>query len=75
MLYSDSQSALQLVQNSVYHIRTKHIDVRYHFLGEVLEDGLVTLIKVNTLQNPANALTKCLSKTQHQLCIEMVGVT
>ena len=59
----------------MFHAHTKHIDVRYHFIREVLEDGLVTLIKVDTLQNPADALTKCLSKTQHQLCIEMVGVT
>ena len=75
VLGCDSQSAICLAKNAMFHARTKHIDVRYHFIREVLDDGLVTLIKVDTSQNPADALTKCLPKAQHQLCIEMVGVT
>ena len=38
------------------------------------EDGLNTLIKVHTTQNPTDVLTKCLPKAQHQICIQMVGV-
>ncbi|MCO5566647.1 hypothetical protein L7F22_020324 [Adiantum nelumboides] len=75
MLGCDSQSAIYLAKNAMFHARTKHIDVRYHFIREVLEDGLITLVKVHTSQNPADALTKCLPKAQHQLCIQMVGVT
>ena len=71
----NSQSAICLAKNAMFHAHTKHIDVRYHFIKEVLEDVLVTLIKVNTSQNPADALTKWLSKAQHQLCIQMVRVT
>jgi len=65
----DSQSAICLAKNAMFHARTKHIDVRYHFIREVLENGLITMIKVHTSQNPADALTKCLPKAQHQLCI------
>ena len=75
MLGCDSQSAICLAKNAIFHAHTKHIDVRYHFIQEVLEDGLITLVKVHTSQNPAKALTKCLSKAQHQLHIQMVGVT
>ncbi|KAH7387965.1 hypothetical protein KP509_16G051000 [Ceratopteris richardii] len=75
LLGCDSQSAICLAKIAMFHARTKHIDVRYHFIREVLEDGLITLIKVNTSQNLADALTKCLPKAQHQLCIQMVGVT
>ncbi|GKF16728.1 hypothetical protein Tco_0061646, partial [Tanacetum coccineum] len=38
-MHSDSQSAIHLAKNKVYHARTKHIDVRYHFIREILEEG------------------------------------
>ena len=69
VLSCDSQSAICLAKNAMFHACTRHIDVRYHFIQEVLEDGLITLIKVHTSQNP------CLPKAQHQICIQMVGVT
>ena len=74
VLGCDSQSAICFAKNAMFHAHTKHIDVRYHLMREVREDGLITLIKDNTSQNPADALTKCLPKAHHQLCIEMVGV-
>ncbi|MCO5586749.1 hypothetical protein L7F22_040691 [Adiantum nelumboides] len=57
MLGCDSRSAICLAKNAMFHARTKHIDVRYHFIREVLEDGLITLVKVHTSQNPEDALT------------------
>ena len=59
-VHCDSQSALLLAQNSVYHARTKHIDIRYHQIRELVEDGEVELVKVHTKENPADALTKVL---------------
>ncbi|MCO5583582.1 hypothetical protein L7F22_037495 [Adiantum nelumboides] len=50
MLGCDSQSAICLAKNAMFHARTKHIDVRYHFIREVLEDGLITLVKVKCWQ-------------------------
>ena len=38
-LYSDSQSAIHLARNSAFHSRTKHIQLKYHFIWLVLEDG------------------------------------
>ena len=38
-VFCDSQSAIQLVKNQVYHARTKHIDVRYHFVRDITEKG------------------------------------
>ena len=37
-IFFDSQSAFQLAKNQVYHSRTKHIDIRYHFIREILQD-------------------------------------
>ena len=38
-LYSDSQSAIHLAKNSTFHSKTKHIQLRYHFIRSVLENG------------------------------------
>ena len=74
VLGCDSQSAVHSAKNAMFHARTKHIDVRYHFIRQILEDGLVTLTKVRTQYNPADILTKSLPKARHEHCIDMVGV-
>ena len=60
-VHYNSQSAPLLAQNSVYHARMKHIDIRYHQIRELMEEGEVELVKVHTKKNPADALTKVLS--------------
>ena len=60
-LYSDSQSAIHLAKNSAFHSRTKHIQLKYHFIRSVLEDGQLKLEKIHTSQNPADMLTKVVS--------------
>eukprot|EP00253_Pinus_taeda_P021312 PITA_21312 len=57
----DSQSAIFLAKNLAYHSKTKHIDVQYHFVRDMIEDKKVSLVKVDTLKNTADALTKSVS--------------
>jgi len=59
-VYSDSQSAIHLAKNQVFHARTKHIDVRYHFVREILEEEEIVLQKIHTTKNPVDMLTKVL---------------
>ncbi|GKD89314.1 hypothetical protein Tco_1364821 [Tanacetum coccineum] len=54
----DNQGAIHLSRNHVFHERTKHINVRYHFIKEVLEAKMVKVLKVGTEHNAADALTK-----------------
>eukprot|EP00253_Pinus_taeda_P009482 PITA_09482 len=54
----DSQSAIFLAKNPAYHSKTKHIEVQYHFVRDMIEDKKVLLVKVDTLKNTADALTK-----------------
>ena len=61
-LYSDSQSAIHLEKNSTFHSRTKHIQLKYHFIRSVLEDGELKLEKIHTSQNPAYMLTKVVTR-------------
>ena len=57
-LHCDSQSALHLAVNQVMDSRVKHIDVRYHFIRQVVSDNLFELVKIDGKLNPADAFTK-----------------
>lgn len=57
---SGSQRAIALANNHVHHERTKHINTKYHFIRNVVEDGSVTLSKIHTSKNPSDFLTKAL---------------
>jgi hypothetical protein len=56
-----SQIAILLARNSTYHSNKKHIDVHYHFFKDMVEDKKVLLVKVDTLENVADSLTKSVS--------------
>ena len=59
--YSDAASAIHLAQAS-FARKTKHIDLRYHYIRQRLQDGAFTLSKIHTSDNPADAFTKELPK-------------
>ncbi|RYA67734.1 hypothetical protein DD598_27140 [Enterobacter cloacae complex sp. 2DZ2F16B1] len=62
ILHCDSQSAIALARNPVFHAKTKHIEVRYHFIRTLLEEGQLKLGKVHTSENPADMFTKVVNK-------------
>ena len=51
-ILTDSQSALQLIVNPVFHDKTKHVQGRVHFLREQVQAKVVTFKKVETVQEP-----------------------
>ena len=57
-LHNDSQSVIHLAKESTFHSRTKHIQIKYHFIISVLDEELLKLEKIHTRQNPADMLTK-----------------
>uniref|UniRef100_A0A1J3IYK5 Retrovirus-related Pol polyprotein from transposon TNT 1-94 n=1 Tax=Noccaea caerulescens TaxID=107243 RepID=A0A1J3IYK5_NOCCA len=73
-IHCDSQSALALAKNSVYHERTKHIATKYHFIRDIVADGIVELFKIHTSKNPADFLTKALPGPKFELCRELAKV-
>eukprot|EP00253_Pinus_taeda_P008627 PITA_08627 len=70
----DNQSAIHLAANPAYHSRTKHIDVRYHFLRHVIDGGKVALQKVHTRENCANIFTKPITVEKLQWCLASLGL-
>nr|GMD85028.1 Retrovirus-related Pol polyprotein from transposon TNT 1-94 [Ipomoea batatas] len=73
VVFSDSQSDIHLTKNDTYHAKTKHIDVRYHFIRDVIAAGDIVIQKVHTLENPADMLTKSLPITKFEQCLNLVG--
>ena len=74
MLYSDSQSAIHLAKNSAFHSRTKHIQLNYHFIRSVLEDGELKLEKIHTSRNPVDVLTKVVTREKLRICLVSIGL-
>eukprot|EP00253_Pinus_taeda_P014607 PITA_14607 len=71
----DNQSAIFLAKNPTCHLKTKHIDVQYHFVRDMIEDKKVLLVKVDTLKNTADALTKSVSSENFSWCTETMGIS
>lgn len=50
-MYCDNQNSIHLAKNNVYHKRSKHIDVRFHFVRDIIFNGKIKLEKVPTKKN------------------------
>ncbi|KAH9679839.1 hypothetical protein KPL71_026297 [Citrus sinensis] len=70
----DSSSAIQLSENPKYHERTKHIDVRLHFVRDEIANGVVNVTKVPTQTNPADILTKAVPAVKFRNSLNLIGV-
>ena len=72
--FIDSQSAIHLANNSALHSTTKHIQLQYHFIQSILEDGQLNLDKVHTDNNPRNMLTKVVTREKLNSSLAWVGL-
>ncbi|GJU09597.1 retrovirus-related pol polyprotein from transposon TNT 1-94 [Tanacetum coccineum] len=73
-LCCDNKSVITLCCNNVQHSRAKHIDVRYHFLKEQVENGIVELYFVRTEYQLADIFTKPLPRERFNFLIEKLGM-
>jgi len=75
-IFVDNQGAINLALNGAYQPRTKHIDVRHHFLREKISvDQLIKPIYVPTTDMIADSLTKSLCPMKFNKCIQLQGIT
>lgn len=74
VIYCDNQSAIKFAGTESYCARSKHIDIRYHFLREKIATNKIEVIYIGTENMVADILTKSTSQMKIQNCIRVMGL-
>ncbi|KAE8655249.1 hypothetical protein F3Y22_tig00117034pilonHSYRG01568 [Hibiscus syriacus] len=74
-LLCDNQSAIHLAKNQVYRARTKHIDVRFHKIRELVVSEEILFQKVHTDENAADMFTKPVTTDKYKHCLDLLNVS
>ena len=72
-LYCDNTSAINIAKNHVQHIRTKHIDIRFHFIRELVEESVITLEYIDTEHQLGDLFTKNLDTLRFEFLRKSIG--
>ncbi|GJT30197.1 putative ribonuclease H-like domain-containing protein [Tanacetum coccineum] len=72
-IHVDNESLICVVKNHVYHSKTKHIEIRHHFIRDSYEKKLIEMVKIHTDYNVADLLTKAFNVTRFQFLIASIG--
>jgi Reverse transcriptase (RNA-dependent DNA polymerase) len=73
-IFSDNQATIAIVHHPEFHACTKHINISYHFLRDLVKSGTLNLVYANTHQNLADLFTKGLPRVTHQDLTYEIGV-
>ena len=74
VIYCANQSCIKLSENPFFHDRSKHIQIRYHFIRDHVHRGIVKLEYVSTDEQVVNILTKSLPRGKHVYFMDKMGV-
>ena len=73
-IYCDNKSAIALSKNRVFHKRKKHIDTRYHFIRELVNNREINLQHCRSEEQLADIFTKALAQEQFEILREALGI-
>jgi glutamate formiminotransferase len=73
-IFEDNQSAIKTANNKIHNQRSKHIDIRYHWIRELIENGDVKLVYCPTEHMVADIMTKALGFVAHQRLRNAMGL-
>ena len=73
-IYCDNQSCVKLLKNPVFHDKSKHIDIKYHYIRDIVQRGVVNLLYVAMEEQIAHVLTKPLATLKFEYFRERLGV-
>ena len=74
VIHCDNQSCIKLTENPVFHDRSKHIEIRYHFIRDWVQRGAVKLDYVSTDEQVVDIFTKSLPRGKHIYFRDKMGV-
>lgn len=75
MVHYGNQNVIFLIKNPQFYNCTKHIDVKLHFIREMIEQCEVELVKIHMDDNPTNMGTKMISLAMFMKCQTLIKVT
>eukprot|EP00253_Pinus_taeda_P020956 PITA_20956 len=75
MIFCDNSLAILLSKNSVFHMRTKHIDTKFHYMRELVNNGEIVLKHCRTQEHVADILTKPLGQKSFEFLRKCLGMT
>nr|GEU31402.1 retrovirus-related Pol polyprotein from transposon TNT 1-94 [Tanacetum cinerariifolium] len=73
-IHVDDKSAICMVKNYVYHLKTKHIEIRHHFTRDSYEKRLIEMVKIHTDYNVADLLMKAFDVTRFKFLVASIGL-
>ncbi|GJW39291.1 hypothetical protein Tco_0065136 [Tanacetum coccineum] len=73
-IFIDNESTICIVKNPVFHLKTKHIEIRHHFIRDSYENRLIQVIKIHTDHNVTDLLTKALDVSRFQFLTATIGM-
>ena len=74
VVYYDNSSAIDISKNTVQHSKTKHIEIRYHFIRDLLERKIMCLKYIPTERQNADIFTKSLDRSKFETLRQVIGV-
>jgi hypothetical protein len=74
-IHCDSKSSICLTKDQMFHERTKHIDIKYHFIRDVIaRGGVIKVRKIHTRDNFVDMMTKSVPTAKFELCSRLVWI-
>ena len=73
-LHRNNQLSIQLIKNLKFHIKTKHIDVQYHYIQKALDDSFIELFYILTVNMSADCLIKPLIREKFQFRLSLLSL-
>ena len=74
MIFCDNQSCVKFSENPVFHDRSKHIDMKYHYIRDIIQKGFVKLQYISIDEQVADIFTKPLTRVKFAYFRERLGV-
>ena len=75
LILGDNDGSIAMAKNPQFHKRTKHVDIRWHFVRDLVQDGLINIVDCRDPEQTADILTKQLPRPKHTKHVNELGLS